>query len=260
MRIQSSKAYYWCFSDTWGLCKESKRKLCLLIMRILPEHHGHQSSSQCPKAPEQSSSQILSPVLSHVPSVSSVFCCTSTKWHHCVVVWNIQCVEWTVKYLLWECKEQNSAWVRRKASGDWCAADLKTDEVVGCGRSFGDTPWWLTWTLFNGLILPPVDMLTVLQSLVPRGSLWLRVYVPWRSFDYLFYWTDLAGNGIHSNCCTWISQLPLNIYTCEWQSGTNEAFCLLYIWDFFVYSVCCKACGINSLNIEVSTAACSGIF
>lgn len=82
------------------------------------------------------------------------------------------------------------------------------------------------------VMLPPVDMLTVLHSLISKGSLWLCVYVSQRSFDYLFYWTDLAGNGIHSNCCTWISQLPLNIYTCEWQSGTNEAFCPLYIWDF----------------------------
>lgn len=35
--------------------------------------------------------------------------------------------------------------------------------------------------------LPPVDMLTVLHSLISKGSLWLCVHVSWRSFDYLFY-------------------------------------------------------------------------
>lgn len=121
-----------------------------------------------------------------------------------------------------------------------------TRKGSSCGHSLMDA------------MLPPVDMLTVLHSFIPKGSLWLCVYASRRSFDYLFCWTDLAGNGIHSNCCTWISQLPLNIYTCEWQSGTLEAFAFC-TFEIFVYSVCCKACGINSLNLEVSTAACSGI-
>lgn len=33
---------------------------------------------------------------------------------------------------------------------------------MGCGQSFGDMRWQLTWTLCNGLMLPPVDTLTVL--------------------------------------------------------------------------------------------------
>lgn len=37
------------------------------------------------------------------------------------------------------------------------------------------------------LMLPPVDMLTVLHSLISKGSLWLCVYVSPRSLDYLFY-------------------------------------------------------------------------
>lgn len=87
---------------------------------------------------------------------------------------------------------------------------------------------------FMDVMLPPVDMLTALHSLISKGSLWLCVYV---SGGYLIiYFTELilAGNGIHSNCCTRISRLPLNIDTCEWQSGTNEAFCLLYICDFCI--------------------------
>lgn len=33
------------------------------------------------------------------------------------------------------------------------------------------------------VMLPPVDMLTVLHSLISKGSLWLCVYVSRRSFD-----------------------------------------------------------------------------
>lgn len=49
-----------------------------------------------------------------------------------------------------------------------------------------DLQWQLVWTLLKAVMLPPVDMLTVLHSLIPKGSLWLCVYVSQRSFDYLF--------------------------------------------------------------------------
>lgn len=45
---------------------------------------------------------------------------------------------------------------------------------------------------FMDVMLPPVDMLTVLHSLISKGSLWLCVYVSRRLFDYLFYRTDFS--------------------------------------------------------------------
>lgn len=83
------------------------------------------------------------------------------------------------------------------------------------------------------VMLPPVDMLPVLRSLISKDSLWLCV----------FCFPEVVGLSISLN---WLSRewnlfqrlhvdfpaAPEYIYTCEWQSGTNEAFCLLYIWDF----------------------------
>lgn len=144
-------------------------------------------------------------------------------------------VKLNMKYPLLERAERGWTWVMRRVS----RLESSWPERWRCGETDGRLVSVPHVKATRGhclmdAMLPPVDMLTVLHSLVPKGSLWLCVYAPRRSFDYLFSWTDFAGNGIHSNRCTWISQLPLNIYTCEWQSGTNEAFCLLYIWDFCI--------------------------
>lgn len=53
--------------------REQRKLWLLLIMRILPEHKDHQGNSQDPRVPEKLNSQILSPVLSHVPSTNLIF-------------------------------------------------------------------------------------------------------------------------------------------------------------------------------------------
>lgn len=57
---------------------------------------------------------------------------------------------------------------------DWEACSCVTRKGNSCGHYLMDA------------MLPPVDMLTVLHSFVPKGSLWLCVHVSRRSFDYLF--------------------------------------------------------------------------
>lgn len=90
-----------------------------------------------------------------------------------------------------------------------------------CGRNIREFPFSVTR---NGhyvmdVMLPPVAMLTVLHSLISKGSLWLCVCVCFPEVIWLFYWTDWAGNGIHSICCTWISQHPLSQYIYTSVSG-----------------------------------------
>lgn len=80
------------------------------------------------------------------------------------------------------------------------------------------------WTLLTDAMLPPVDTLTVLHSLIPKGSLWLCVHVPQRSFLNCFSREWNPFQPLHVDF-----PAALNISTCEWQSGTIEAFCLLYI-------------------------------
>lgn len=60
--------------------QRQQRKLWLLIVRILPEHKGHQSNSQDPEGPGNFNSQILSPSF-FSPSFQHklYFLCTSTK-------------------------------------------------------------------------------------------------------------------------------------------------------------------------------------
>lgn len=99
-----------------------------------------------------------------------------------------------------------------------------------------DMQWQLMWTLFNGCDVTSCRYANSVTFFDSQGFSVALCMFPRGHLIYLFSWTDLAGNGIHSNCCTWISQLPLNIYTCEWQSGTNEAFCL-FVHLRFLYIV-----------------------
>lgn len=109
--------------------------------------------------------------------------------------------------------------------------------------------------------LPPVDTLTVLCTYISRSTLWFGfgfdflgvffwiffffcVHVSLRSFYYIFYWTEWAVIGIHFNCCTWISSCTKIYILVIGKVALKKLFCLLYRWDF-VYSVCCKACGIH---------------
>lgn len=92
------------------------------------------------------------------------FLCTSAKWqYHCVVVWKIQCVKCSI------CVGMRGRKLSLgQASGDWRTNGLKTDRVAGCGQSFGDKRWQFTWTLFNGLILPPIDNANSVSLWLPR--------------------------------------------------------------------------------------------
>lgn len=117
-----------------------------------------------------------------------------------------------------------------------------------CGHSLTDA------------MLPPVDTRTVLLSLILKGSLWLCVHGSRGLFDSLFCRTDLAGNGLDSvpTVARGFPSRPSIYLRVSGKVALTKlfAFCT---FEICVYSVCCKACGINSLNLEVSTAACSGV-
>lgn len=158
MRIQSSKvnAVHTLVTHEGYVSKE---KWKLGPTGAPPEHRGHQNDSLDPEVPTKLNSSSLSGLVLSSQHKSYLFSAavwflffhTSAKSQYlCVVVWNIQHAEWTMKYLLWEQEEWSSAGVRhsvRRLKSNW----FEDFQGGRCAWSFGDVRWQLMWTLVNGL-------------------------------------------------------------------------------------------------------------
>lgn len=265
MRKPSSMVYALNAFVAPGALNWEKRKLVeLLLFKFLPELHGYPAEWSRPWVLAKLSSQILSPVSSWIPSINSIYFSAAVCDFGALLpndsttvlgFLNIKRVKLNIKYLLLETSSLrlNMGYVEgiRRLKSDL----LNTDRVARCsercfcvtckGHSCGHVRWvwcYLPQIRYQCYVLWFPRVLCGFVCYVSRGH-WIG----------LFHWTDLAGNGIHSNDCTWISQLPLNIYTCEWQSGTLiEAFCLFVHLRFLYIVFAARPCGINSLNLEVS--------
>lgn len=102
MRIQSSKVYYLCFSDTWGLCKDSKGNSGLSSWEFPLSTEAARATTKTLRFKKSSTPNSCSRFFPPRSQHKLYFLCTSAKWqYHCVVVWNIQCVKCSICMGMW---------------------------------------------------------------------------------------------------------------------------------------------------------------